>query len=54
MADMHPAVMAYLTDDVPRKLSWEKPKVEPKPEEVAPPKRKRGRPRKVAADVDAG
>lgn len=32
---MHPAVVAYLTDDVPRKLSWAKPekKVEtpPKP-----------------------
>lgn len=23
---MHPAVLAYLTDDVPRKLSWDKPK----------------------------
>jgi len=28
---MHPAVLAYLTDDTPRRLSWAKPKKESAP-----------------------
>lgn len=35
---MHPAIMAYLTDDVPRRLSWKKPQqpgdAQPQPQPV--------------------